>query len=271
MISINQLSFQYEGGVKPALVDITLEIPDGDFIGIIGRSGAGKSTLTYALNGIVPHYHKGDFYGSVTVDGMDTVETTPERLAELVGSVLQDTDAQMITSTVIDELQYGLISYGIDDIDGRVDEALAALGIADLREREINSLSGGQRQKVAIASILALKPKIFILDEPTSELDPASSRMVFELLRTLNQTGVTVIVVEQKIMQLCEFCDRLIVLDGGAVAFDGGVREVLTHSEELEAIGVHVPRIVTLAKTIGSDKLPLNLDEAEAMLREVLA
>lgn len=283
MIAVKNFSFCYRGGDQAALEDLNFTVEAGEFVGIIGRSGSGKTTLTHALNGMIPHYFRGDFYGSVEItapDGtvLDTVETKPDVISQIIGSVLQDTDAQMVTSVVEDELRYGLEGNGLDaaEIDRRVAQALADVGIADLRDREISSLSGGQRQKVAIAAILALQPRVLILDEPTGELDPQSSRNVYELLRALNEQGVTILVVEQKIMQLCAFCKRLIVLDQGKIRFDGTTRETLAHSELLEQVGVHVPRIVSLYKHLAELGIPCRqppctLEEAEAMVKEALS
>ena len=283
MITVKNFSFRYEGGSQAALDDVNFTINDGEFVGIIGRSGSGKTTLTHALNGMIPHYFRGDFYGSVEItakDGtvMDTVETLPDTISQFVGSVLQDTDAQMVTSMVWDELRYGLEGNELseDEINSRVEQALADVGISELKDREISSLSGGQRQKVAIAAILALKPQILILDEPTGELDPQSSRNVFELLRRLNEQGVTILVVEQKIMQLCEFCKRLIVLDKGKICYNGETKETLMHGDVLEKVGVHVPRIVSLYNSLTAHGIscglpPCTLDEAEKMVEEALA
>ena len=159
MISIRGLRFQYKGAKRLALDTINLDIADGDFVGIIGTSGAGKSTLTYALNGIVPHHFTGDFYGQVLVDGMDSVDSSPEQLSAKIGSVFQDIDAQMVASLVEDEMAFGLENFGVPraEIGGRIDEALAMVGIGPLRYRMIRSLSGGEKQKVAIAAIVALR------------------------------------------------------------------------------------------------------------------
>lgn len=279
MIHIDHLTFQYKDAKAPALQDLNLTISDGEFIGIIGSSGAGKSTLTYAVNGIIPHHFPGDFYGSVQVEGMDTVTVHPEELSRFVGSVFQDIDGQMVASVVEDEILFGLENFGIphQEIPVRLEEALDTIGIRALRYRSLASLSGGQKQKVALAAILALKPKILLLDEPTGELDPRSSRQIFEMLKLLNREhGITVVIVEQKIMLLCEFADRLLVMQNGQLCFNGATREVLQHSAELEALGINVPRVVTLAnllreKGLYQGPLPLNLEEAEQMVREVLA
>lgn len=254
MIHIQDFTFRYRESERPVVEDITLEIPAGTFAGITGAAGSGKSTLTYAMNGIIPHCYPGDFYGSVMVDGMDTCEVSLTDLSQVVGSVCQDIDSQIVTSIVEDEILYGLENFGVphDQIEARVAEVLDAMGIADLRERTIASLSGGQKQKVAIASVLALHPKVLVLDEPTAELDPASSRQVFELLAAYARDhGTTVVVVEQKIALLSEFADLLVIVDEGHVRFADAPREVLAHSEELLELGVNCPRSTTLMNRLG--------------------
>lgn len=279
MISVKELSFAYEGYEKNALDNISLEIPEGGFIGIIGPSGAGKSTLTYALNGTIPHHYKGDYYGSVTINGKDTFDQSLTDIALSVGTVFQDIDSQMVASIVEDELLYGLENFGVprEEIVARMDEALELIGISDLKNRKIASLSGGQKQKVAIAAIIALRPRILILDEPTGELDPVSSYQIFKLLRKFNEEyGMTIVVVEQKIMLLCEFAKELAVMSEGKIVYQGAVREVLEHAQEMEKIGINCPRIVTLSgamheQGIGSGKICLNLDEMEEYIRGMLS
>jgi energy-coupling factor transport system ATP-binding protein len=291
MIRIRGLSFSYAGsgaiggamdgtgngatGGARALEDINLDIPDGEFLGVIGSSGAGKSTLTYALNGIVPHHYPGDFYGEVRINGIDTLESRPERIARELGSVFQDIDGQMCAPVVEDEILFGLENFGVPhaEMETRIEEALAAAGIGELRHREINSLSGGQKQKVVLAAVTALKPRIMVLDEPTGELDPQSSRRVFEYLRGLNRDyGVTIVLVEQKIMLLCEFARTLAVMDRGRLILHGSTPEVLQETEVLERAGVNIPRVTTLGKALGDrglyrGRLPRDLREAEAMMR----
>ena len=278
MIEIQDLTFIYKNEKEPALQDVCLTVPDGGFLGVIGPAGAGKTTLARAISGMIPHHYTGDYYGSVKVNDMDTVETSLEDISRLVGMVLQDVDSQIISPVVEDELLYGLENFGIprEEIPSRLDEALEKVGIADLRERAVGTLSGGQRQKVAIASIIALKPKILVLDEPTGELDPRSSRQVFSLLKELNEEqGITVIIVEQKIMLLCEFARQLAVLNEGKIVRQGNTRDVLAHPEELEALGVNCPRVMTLSRILSDrtgTKQPVcvNLDEAENMVRRLI-
>ena len=279
MIEIRDLSFTYRESSQPTVRNINLSIPDGQFVGITGAAGSGKSTLTYAFNGIIPHCYPGEFYGAVLIDGNDTVDTSLTDISRLVGSVCQDIDSQMVSSVVEDELLYGLENFAIpkEEVEPRLEEALRAMGIEDLRDRAIASLSGGQKQKVAVASILALRPKVLVLDEPTAELDPASSQAVFELLRRYaREHGTTVIVVEQKIALLSEYADRLIIVKEGQLLFDDSPAAVLEHAEELLAEGINCPRSTSLAnrlRKLGLYSGPAcrNVAEAVRACEEVLA
>ena len=279
MIEFNEFSFKYREGEGNVVSDVSLSIPAGCFVGITGAAGSGKSTLTYAINGIIPHCYPGDFYGSVTVDGVDTVDASLTDVSRLVGSVCQDIDSQMVSTVVEDEILYGLENFGVprEEIPVRVTEALDAMGIADLRDRTIDSLSGGQKQKVAVASVIALQPKVLVLDEPTAELDPASSVAVFELLSSYaREHGTTVVVVEQKIALLSDYADMLVIVDGGRIKFADTPDAVLAHSDELLRLGVNCPRSTTLMNTLAKQGLysgpsVRNVAQASAALREVLA
>ena len=278
MIEIKDLSFTYKESQEPTVKNINLIIPDGQFVGITGAAGSGKSTLTYLFNGIVPHCYPGDFYGAVTIDGHDTVDTNLTDISQLVGSVCQDIDSQMISSVVEDEVLYGLENFGFDhdEIESLMNEALEEMGIAHLKERNIASLSGGQKQKVALASILALKPKVLVLDEPTAELDPVSSKNVFDLLKSCAQEhNITVIVVEQKIALLSEYADRILIVKEGEIALDGSPSEVLEHSDELLAEGINCPRSTSLVNNLRQKGLYAgsacrNVEEAVQVCEQVL-
>ena len=279
MIQFDDCSFRYKGGEQYALRNISLEIADGEFAGVTGASGAGKTTFTYMVSGLVPHHFAGDFYGAVKVNGQDTVEVKPEILAQMVGEVFQDIDSQMVASVVEDEVLFGMENFGVqkEEIGRRLEETLSLLGIADLRRRQISSLSGGQKQKVAIAAILAMQPEIILLDEPTGELDPESSVMIFEILQKLNRDfGKTVVVVEQKIMLLCSYVHRVILLDHGKVAFDGPAASVAGAAALFREQGINVPRVTELGEKLAAagvygGPLPLTLDGGEQMAREVMA
>ena len=278
-IVLEDFGFRYHEGGDLAVKGIDIEIPAGAFVGITGAAGSGKSTLTYVFNGIIPHCYPGDVYGSATVCGLDTTIASLTDISRKVGSVCQDIDSQMVSSVVEDEILYDMENFGVpkDEIESRLVEALDSMGIADLRNRTIDSLSGGQKQKVAIASVIALKPDILVLDEPTAELDPASSVAVFDLLkRYAQENGTTVIAVEQKIALLSSHSDLLLIMQDGQVRFAGTPADVLAHSEELLSIGVNCPRSTTLVnRLIGrglyAGPTARSVPEAVEICREVLA
>lgn len=253
IIRLDDVSFSYGASATPALDHVSLGIAPGECVGVIGPSGAGKSTLAAVMSGAIPHHYRGQLFGATLVDGRDTCEVTLTDISRVVGSISQDIDAQMVASVVEDELLFGLENFGVphDQIPGRLAGALETVGIADLREREIATLSGGQKQKVAIAAMLALRPRVLVLDEPTAALDPISSSTVFETLRALNRdAGITVVVIEQKVALLCEHCDRIVVMDRGRVAFDDTPRAVFSHGRELRALGVDSPRVARISNSL---------------------
>lgn len=284
MIEIKELTFKYSGSKKNALENVSLTIEKGDFVGLIGESGAGKTTLCSCINGLIPHHYTGDFYGSVKIQGTDTFDIEPGKLALKVGSVFQDVDSQLVSFFVEDEILFGLENFGIpkDQIEQRITAALEALEIQELRHREISTLSGGQKQKVAIAAILALEPDILVLDEPTGELDPASSVQIFKLLQKLNkEKGITIVVAEQKIMLLCEYVKKLIVLEKGTLIHYGEIRSTLTHQKEMEEAGINCPRVLTLTCRMAEeglvpdsytkeDRICLNAEECADFIRKVM-
>lgn len=278
IINVDDVSFSYGTQTEQALKHISLDVSKGDFIGIIGPSGAGKSTLAACLSGAVPHHYTGTFFGSVMVDGHDTCEVSLTDVSQIVGSVLQDIDTQMVASVVEDEMLFGLENFGVphDQIKQRVSETLETVGISDLRDREIATLSGGQKQKVAIAAILAMRPRVLVLDEPTAALDPASSTLVFETLREANRMlGITIVVVEQKVALLSEYCNRVLVLNHGEIALQGEPHEVFAHTDELRAIGVDCPRVTRIFNSLEADGLAsgtpcLNVDEAERLISGIV-
>ncbi len=195
-----------------------------------------------------------------------------------MGLVFQDIDSQMVASVVEDEILFGLENFGVphDEIEGRVTKVLDELGIAELRYREISSLSGGQKQKVAIASILALEPEVIVLDEPTGELDPESSREIFRILTRLNRDkGITVIIVEQKIMLLCEYVKHMMVLEKGHIAFYGTPGDIASSIDKFKELGINVPRVTELSAGLIADGIydgdvTLTVDDAEKMVRRIL-
>ena len=279
IIEVKDITFTYSGAQRHALERVSLAVAEGEFVGIIGPSGAGKSTLAGVMSGAVPHHFSGELYGACLVDGKDTCEITLTDVSRLVGSVLQDIDAQFVASNVRDELLFGLENFGVahDEIPARMQQALETVGIEDLRDCEIATLSGGQKQKVAIAAILALRPHILVLDEPTAALDPASSALVFETLCEVNRlAGITVVVIEQKVALLSEYCSRVVVLDQGKLVFDDTPRKVFSHGERLREIGVDSPRVARVSNSLATaglcepGELALSVDEAAALVARIV-
>ncbi len=278
LIELRHVSYSYAGASSRALDDLSLTIDEGDFLGVIGPSGAGKSTLASLLSGAIPHHFGGRLQGQVSVCGMSTFTAPLTDISLSVGTVLQDIDTQMVASNVEDEMLYGLENFGIDkaEVSARIDEALGLVGIANLRHREIATLSGGQKQKVAIAAMVAIRPSVMVLDEPTAALDPVSSESVFEVLRRLNREyGVTVVVIEQKVSLLSKHCGRVAVMANGRMAIEGPVRDVFSKVDELDAVGVECPRVTSLWHNLSSRGLEvgmpaLTLDEGGALIDAAL-
>lgn len=279
IIEVKDVTFTYSGAQRHALERVSLAVAEGEFVGVIGPSGAGKSTLAGVMSGAVPHHFTGELYGACLVDGKDTCEVTLTDVSRLVGSVLQDIDAQFVASNVRDELLFGLENFGVtrDEIPARMQQALETVGIEDLCDREIATLSGGQKQKVAIAAILALRPRVLVLDEPTAALDPASSTLVFETLREVNRSaGITVVVIEQKVALLSEYCSRVVVFEQGKLIFDDTPRKVFSHGERLREIGVDSPRVARVSNSLAAAGLcepggpALSVDEVAALVARIV-
>lgn len=223
-IRLKNLTFSFQDAAAPALLDVSLEIGRGEVVAITGPSGCGKSTLAMAIDGYIPHAVRGSLTGTVDVCGRNTAEASLLDIAMLVGIVQQDPEAQLCTLTVEDEVAFGPENLGLplEEIKLRVEASLAAAEASHLRGRSIYELSGGEKQRVALASMLAMNPEVLILDEPTSNLDPAATADVFRaILKLKEKAGMTILVIEHKLGRALEIADRLIVLDQGRVVMDG--------------------------------------------------
>lgn len=242
MIRFNAFTYRYPAQEQPALEGIDLKIPDGQFVGVVGPNGAGKSTFCYALAGFAPHFFRGTWEGEVHVDNLNIVHSALGNIAGRVGLVFQNPFNQLSGTrfTVREEIAFGLENLGLarKEIERRVDEALDLIGLEELAERSPFALSGGQQQRVAIASILAMRPRVLVLDEPTSQLDPQSTQDVFRILDKLSRRGsTTVVLVEHKLEWLATFVDRVLVLSDGRVVLDGKPEKILVN-EKLQNLGV---------------------------------
>jgi energy-coupling factor transport system ATP-binding protein len=258
MIVFDHVSYTYPDAVQPALREVSLQLPEGEFILLVGPSGAGKSTLLRCINGLVPHFSGGLLTGTITINGLNPVQATPQIMSRHVGFVFQDPEAQFVLDHVEDELAFALENVAMppSEMRVRVEEVLDLLDLAHLRRRRLETLSGGERQRVAIAAVLAFRPQILVLDEPTSQLDPQSAEEVLHALARLNSDlGLTVIVAEHRLERVLPFADKLIYLAGdGDKLLVGSPRQILPQIDL-------TPPLVTLGRALKWKPLPLTIKE----------
>lgn len=266
-IVLENVSFSYRGS-NTVLRDVNLKIPRGEFFGIVGPTGAGKTTLLYAISGVIPHYYSGTLRGRVVTCGLDTSKHTLNEISRKANLVMQDPESQLFNLHVTEELRWGLENLGVsnNEIDERVNQVAKFMRIDNLKDRATFNLSGGEKQKVAIASIYALEPEVILLDEPTSELDSQGSDLVFEVIRKLtSKKGTTVIMVEHKVEQLAEFADRIALMNDGKILTVSEPREFFVN-DALHEVGIDPPQIVELGHRLKSrlpvSRIPLTLAEA---------
>lgn len=263
MIRLSRVTYAYPNSPAPVLDDVSLEIAPGELLVVAGPSGSGKSTFLRLLNGLVPHFYGGTFSGRVEVAGRDPVAEGTGAMSAVVGLVFQSPEAQCVAPTVEEEVAFALENHGLDEaaMRERVDTVLGELGIAHLRARRLETLSGGERQRTAIAAVLALRPRVLVLDEPTSQIDPAGAEEVVQALVRLNRgLGLTVIVCEHRLERVLAHADRLLYIPGaGRPVRLGAPRAVLA-----EMAGV--PPVVALGRIQGWEPLPVTVEEAAAIL-----
>lgn len=265
MISIENLTFTYPNSERPALQNVSLQIADGDFALVMGVSGAGKSTLLRALNGLVPHFSGGKINGQITVSGFDPVATGPQVMSHHVGFVFQDPETQFVMDVVEDEIAFALENAAIPraEMRIRVEEVLDLLDLSPLRARRLDTLSGGEKQRVAIAAALAFRPRVLVLDEPTSQLDPKSAEDVLQSLVRLNtDLGLTIVLAEHRLERVLPFVDTIVFLPA-----TGGV-QIGAPADILPNINL-TPPLVTLAHTLGWQPLPLTIKAGKRFSRTV--
>ncbi len=265
VVTINDLHYRYRGQQEFALDGIDLTLSRGEFLVVMGPSEAGKSTLAATINGLIPHFHKGKFSGDVTVLGRNTKENTVAQMAEVVGIVFQDFEAQLFSTNVELEVAFGPENFSVarDEIARRIDENLNYVGLNAFRRRPPSTLSGGQKQKLAIASMLALKPTILVMDEPTTDLDPISKEGVFEITHRLcKREDLTLMIIEHETEEALT-ADRVALMQHGKLVRLGTVREILSDVDTLEALGVMPLGIPRFFKMMGMKDLPLTPEEGE--------
>jgi energy-coupling factor transport system ATP-binding protein len=278
VIAVSGLRFRYTGTDEDALCGVDLSVGAGELVGVVGANGAGKSSLCYALTGYIPHFYAGPMDGDVLVAGHDVRRTPVSELVSDVGLVFHNPFNQISGAryTVVEEVAFGLENLGVEqaELRPRAMDALRATGLDDLAERSPFTLSGGEQQRLAIAAVIAMQPKVLVLDEPTSQLDPAGTRSIFEVLKQLARTGKTTIVLtEHKLGWLAAFVDRLVVLHAGRLVADGLPRDVLSKALK-QPWGVGATRYTCAAQAamqrgiLSADSpLPVTLEQALESLR----
>lgn len=273
-VIVENLKYRYPLTEELALKNISFEVEKGEFIGIIGRNLAGKSTLCQALVGLVPHFYHGAYGGRVMVDGIEAGKTDISELVSKVGIVFQNPFTQITGSklTVYEEIAFGLENMGIsrEEMRQRIDYSLELLDIYRFKDRNPFELSGGQMQRMAIASIIAMRPEIIVLDEPTSQLDPQGSEEVFKAIQSLSKEGMTIILVEHKIEKVAKYSDRVMLLNNGEIV-DFDVPHKVFSRDDLQNYGVVPPAFTQICRGLNiKDKetglYPTTLEEAYDMV-----
>ena len=274
VITVEKLRYRYPHTKELALDGVDFSVEKGEFIGIIGENGAGKSTLSQAIMGLVPQFYKGAYGGKIMVDGLEAGKTPVAQLCGHVGLVFQNPFNQLsgAKDNVYEEVAFGMQTLGVpaEEMKKRVEEALKLLDIWQCRDRNPFDLSGGQMQRVAIASVLVMRPDVMILDEPTSQLDPQGSDEVFQAVEKLTNSGITILMIEQKIEKMAAYCDRILLLHKGKqIAFD--TPQKVFSLKNLEEYGILAPAFTRICKaeqvTLPDGTYPVTVEEAAGVLK----
>jgi energy-coupling factor transport system ATP-binding protein len=271
LVNLKHVTFFYPEQDQPALEDVNLTLDAGEFTLLIGPSGCGKTTLLQAIAGVVPFSTGGRIRGEIFIEGTDILRSDDKKRGE-VGLILQDPEAQLTNLYVEDEVAFGPenLCLAEDEIHRRVDTMIRLARIEEIRDAFVYALSGGQKQRVAIAAGLAMEPRVLLMDGPTTNLDPAGSLEVLNLIKTLTRAEVTetVFVSSNRIDVLLPLATRIVVMDEGRIILDGEPEEiVLGHQEDLHEIGVFVPGLGRMAKQFGLSALPRTVPELQEMLK----
>jgi energy-coupling factor transport system ATP-binding protein len=238
----SKVSYAYPGTAREALSDVDLSIDEGELVGVVGPTNAGKSTLCLLAMGLAPHFFGGRLKGVVSAFGKDSLSVTVAERSVDVGLLFQNPFTQIsgARERVDDEIAFGPECHGLlsAEIDQRVEEAMELVGLTPFAARHPADLSGGQLQRLALAALLAMRPRLLLLDEPTSQLDPAGTAAIFEVLAGLHGRGITIVIVEHRFEKLAELCPRIVALVGGRLLADGTPDKVFNLPEVADRVGL---------------------------------
>lgn len=277
IIEFKNFSYKYPLSEDWALKNITMEIEQGEFIGVIGPNGGGKTSLANAIRGFIPHFYKGEVEGQLLLKGVDMANIELNTLADKIGYIFQNPFNQIsyVKETCFEEIAYGLENLGVDpeEIRKRTQAIIDRLNIAYLSDKNPVAISGGQQQRVALASILVMEPDILVIDEPTSQLDPLGTEQVFEVIDLIKKEGKTVILIEHKIDLMARYADKIAVLQDGELKMFGPSEEVLSNPEILN-YGATMSSFARLGNALKAkydiDRVPITEEEAYQMVRKIL-
>lgn len=280
IVEIRDLWYKYRNMEEWVLKNINLDVEEGEFVILMGPSGCGKSTLCYTINGIIPKFLHGEMKGEVIVDGRNVKNYEIAQMSTIVGMVFQNPETQITSLTVEDEIAFGPENLALprEEIRERVEEILKIVNLEKERFRNPYALSGGQKQALAIGSVLALHPKILVLDEPTSMLDPVGQLLVSEIIVKLNeQYNMTVIAVDHRVEWAAEHANRVIIMEDGEIVLEGKPKDVFSKKDIVRKIGFRPPQVTEAAYLIEdlcaqriSEIYPVTLSEAEEWYREII-
>lgn len=261
VIELLNVTYNYPLTARPAIKNLNLKIEEGKFYGVIGANGSGKTTLCALIRGFAPSFYQGELQGEVLIDGKSTISYGDGELALRIGFAFQNPFNQIsgVKDTVFEEIAFGLENFGVPvcEIEDRVVEVMRLTKIEPLAMKNPFEISGGQQQRLALASVLALNPGIFVIDEPTSQLDPEGTESVFEIIEMLKRKKKTVVLVEHKVDLLAEFADEIIVFKGGEMIRFGDKQTILSDLS-LEEQGVQLPQFAILGDKLIKQGVPLD-------------
>lgn len=275
-IVVESLKYKYPGTDALALDDISFEVDEGEVIGIVGKNGSGKTSLSLALTGLIPHFFGGAYGGRVLVDGLEVRHSSVTEISERVGYVFDNPFTQMTAAkyTVYEEVAFGLENLGLnrEEIIRRVEWSLKLLDLEGVKDHHPFNLSGGQMQRVAIAGIIAMRPKILVFDEPTSQLDPEGTEEVFQVIQNLASEGMTILIVSHKLEKIARFCNKIILLHQGKLVDFDRPQKVFSR-DDLINYGIQPPIVTRVCRSLGirdekSGYYPVTVEEMRKLVKQ---